>query len=296
MKDIKNIKVLILGATGMLGSMVYSYLKNQTVLKVQGTARNKDSDLLEFDAADFALTNNYTVDFDQYDYILNCIGVIKPYCKDDDSQGCLNAVTVNSLFPRVLSEKVTPSTKIIQIATDCVYSGAKGAYVESDPHDALDVYGKSKSLGEVTTENFLNIRSSIIGPEEKNYVSLLEWFLHQKPDAELKGFTHHSWNGVTTLQFAKLMELIIEKNYFSELQKVAKTHHFTPNSLVNKFELLNIFKNVFQKECSIEATDSIGSPVKRDISSSFNMLSEIYPSITMGSALQELKEYMTSKY
>ena len=82
----------------------------------------------------------------------------------------------------------------MQIATDCVYSGKKGSYNEDDLHDALDVYGKTKSLGEAQSPNLLNIRCSIIGPEQGKHVSLLEWFLTQEPGAKLQGFAHHHWN------------------------------------------------------------------------------------------------------
>lgn len=285
-------RVLVLGSTGMLGSMVYSYLKNHSEFEVTGTARNQNKEFEEFDASLFTLKSEYSVDFNNFDYVLNCIGIIKPFCKDDDSTGVKNAIVVNSLFPRVLSEKTADKTKIIQIATDCVYSGKEGAYKEDAPHDALDAYGKSKSMGEVQADNFLNIRCSIIGPEKKNHVSLLEWFLKQDANAELKGFTHHSWNGVTTLQFAKLMEKIISGNHFDSLKKTSSTHHFVPNSTVDKFQLLNIFQDVFGTNYSIEPVDNIGPPVKRDIGSNLSDLEKIYPSIEMKAAIQELKEHL----
>ena len=100
---------------------------------------------------------------------------------------------------------------MIQIATDCVYSGKTGGYNEDSLHDALDAYGKTKSLGEVRSSTFLNIRSSIIGPEINHKVLLLEWFLKQPKGAVLNGFSNHLWNGVTTLQFAELCLTIIKK-------------------------------------------------------------------------------------
>ena len=277
----------------MLGSMVNTYLKRQTSLDVTGTSRVATRELIGFDAYKFTLGKENLLDFNKYEYILNCIGIIKPFCKDDDPEGIKNAVVINSLFPKVLSEFAGPETKIIQIATDCVYSGKEGPYSENSLHDALDVYGKTKSLGEIRNSNFLNIRCSIIGPEKRNFVSLLEWFLNQQENATLQGFTHHKWNGVTTLQFAKLMEIIIMENHFDKLIKLASVHHFLPNSTVNKYELLNIFQKFFLTSYVINAVDDIGPPVRRDLSSNLENLQSIYPKMKMETAIEELKNYIT---
>jgi len=292
---IDNKTILVLGATGMLGSMVYTYLKKQTSLNVTGSARITTGELIGFDARKFTLDNEHNVDFNQYEYILNCIGIIKPFCKDDDPVGIKDAIIINALFPKVLSESVGPQTKIIQIATDCVYSGEHGPYSEDSAHDAHDVYGKTKSLGEIHGSNFLNIRCSIIGPEKKNFVSLLEWFLNQEPNASLKGFTHHRWNGVTTLQFAKLLEYIVKDNHFDKLLNTASVHHFIPNSTVDKYELLNIFQRVFATNYIIHAVDDIGPPVRRDLDSNLQALDMIFPKMEMEHAIKELENYISKE-
>ena len=120
-----------------------------------------------------------------------------------------------------------------------------------------------------------------------------EWFLHQEPNASLNGFTHHKWNGVTTLQFAKLMELIVLDNHFDKLLGIASIHHFLPNETVDKFELLNIFQDVFLTNYVIEAVDNIGLPVRRDLSSNLTALDRIYPKMKMEEAVIELKNYMS---
>src|SRR6188768_1202155 len=191
-------RVIVLGATGMLGSMVCSYLKRNSDFEVVGTTRGT------FDARKFVAGETQKEEL-RADTIINCIGVIKPFCKDTDRQGVIHAIEVNALFPhRLAAEAKRVGARVIQIATDCVYSGAKGDYIETDAHDALDVYGKSKSLGEVFDGSLLNIRCSIIGPELKSKSSLLEWCLSNRDGATLSGFAHHRWNGVTTLQFAQL--------------------------------------------------------------------------------------------
>ncbi len=296
-------KILVLGVTGMLGSMVYDVLSKNTGFDVRGTARDpKDFTLVKkgkiyaFDAEQGDLASKVFSDFTP-DYIVNCIGIIKPYCKDNDPQGILRAIKVNALFPYLLaSTAASIKARVIQIATDCVYSGTKGKYTEKSLHDELDVYGKTKSLGEVALPNFLNIRCSIIGPEPKNKVSLLEWFLSRKPEEKLTGFTHHTWNGVTTLQFAEICQSVIERGdvFFDEIVKVSPVHHLVINETVNKFELLNIFNKVFDKKFNITAVDNIGAPVDRSIASTINSLNA-NKLVPMEEAISNLKKYMSKK-
>jgi dTDP-4-dehydrorhamnose reductase len=277
--------IIVLGSTGMLGSMVFDYLNRNSAFSVIATDRNT------FDAEAFVSGVKQKTELNA-DYIINCIGVIKPFCKDNDPVGAKRAIQVNALFPHLLSANAkSHGAKVIQIATDCVYSGAKGKYTEADSHDALDVYGKSKSLGEVFDKSILNIRCSIIGPEKKNRVSLLEWFFAQPAGSELNGFAHHRWNGVTTLQFAKLCETIITKELYRSLLEVSALHHFVPNSTVDKYELLNLFCEVWDKKHTVKRVDDIGPPVDRTIASKYNMLNAYYPSLQMKDALFELKNY-----
>jgi len=279
-------RVTVLGVTGMLGSMVYAYLRRNASLEVVGTDRST------FDAQKF-LASDLQKTVLRCDTIINCIGVIKPFCKDTDPVGVMNAVEVNALFPhRLAAHAKNQGTQIIQIATDCVYSGAKGNYIESDPHDPLDVYGKSKSLGEVFDRSILNIRCSIVGPELKNKLSLLEWCLNNQDGAVLKGFAHHRRNGVTTLQFAKLCErIILNENLYEDLLAVSPLHHFVPNSAVDKFELLNLIAEAYGRRFQVVRVDNIGPPVNRTLATQFGVLARTYPSQSMKDALIELSKY-----
>ena len=287
----KKQKIIVLGKGGMLGLMVYDYLKRNNDFEVIGTER-KLNDTVNFDVIDF---NNNSKNFDflkDADFIINCIGIIKPHCKDDDAVGVVNAIQINALFPHKLANFLEGSkTKVIQIATDCVYSGSKGKYLENSLHDALDVYGKTKSLGEVISNNLLNIRCSIIGPEYKNKLSLLEWFLNQDKDCELNGYDNHLWNGVTTLQYAKLCEKIILEDIFDDLIKTSHVLHFLPNKTVTKYELLNIFNEVFKKNHIINSTQAPVA-IDRTLDSNFKVFDEIYPKMEMKAALTELSNYM----
>lgn len=284
-------KILVLGSSGMLGSMVYRHLSHVTKFNVVPSSRvtTNDTSQLYLDAELLLQDDFIASDLLAFDYIINCIGVIKPYCKDDDPVGSVRAIRLNALFPHALSTicKNSP-TRIIQIATDCVYSGREGSYNENSPHDALDVYGKTKSLGEVQSENLLNIRCSIIGPEQKGKLSLLEWFLAQKPGAKISGFTHHLWNGVTTLDFAKLCETIVAEDAWYNLRQQHHTHHFLPHETVNKFELLSIMNRVFERGCIIEAVGDKGPAVNRTLSSNFSIIKKLFPESGMQHAIHEL--------
>lgn len=289
-------KVLVLGSTGMLGSMVRDAFKIDSRFEVSLTSRHPKNNELAFDSIEFLSQPEKYNFLKGADYIINCIGIIKPYCKDNDPKGVHNAIQVNALFPHRLAQFLKESkTKIIQIATDCVYSGKKGQYIETDLHDALDVYGKTKSLGEVASPKLLNIRCSIIGPEEKGKLSLLEWFLSQKNGSSANGFNNHLWNGITTLQFADICKLIISNNKFEELRNISHLHHFIPNSTVNKFELLKIFNSVYGKGLQINETKA-SEAVDRTLSSKFKSLSSIYPSKEMHVAIKELYEFTQKHY
>ena len=151
----KRIKVLIFGASGMLGSMVTDFLSRDESLSVTATMRSPE--LIDkarrfmsnvewqiFDIKDENRTVQQFQEFAEPDWIINAIGIIKPYIHDDQPDDIERAITGNSCYPHWLARSFEKS-RILQIATDCVYSGSKGNYIEGDKHDAIDVYGKTKS-------------------------------------------------------------------------------------------------------------------------------------------------------
>jgi dTDP-4-dehydrorhamnose reductase len=243
-------KVIVLGASGMLGSMVLAVLSREKCLKIVATVRNLE-----------LKTDNGNVKWKKFDidhfkdkelrsltsgasYVVNCIGVIKPYIRDDNPTETERAIRVNSEFPYTLGRIAGENgVNVLQIATDCVYSGLKGRYLESDKHDPLDVYGKTKSLGEAYLPNVANLRCSIIGPEKKNYLSLLEWFLKQPKGAKVNGYVNHMWNGITTLQFGKICSGAILKN-----ERLPHMHHIIPKDLVSKELMLRIFAKEYGRQ------------------------------------------------
>ena len=140
------------------------------------------------------------------DYIINCLGITKPHINDNNEQDVARAKLVNTLVPAERASLAeNTGSRVIQIATDCVFSGCKGHYLETDAHDAADVYGKTKSLGEVVSNNVMHIRVSTIGRELGRSTLLLEWVLSHAHGATIPGFTDHFWNGVTTNHFSKVV-------------------------------------------------------------------------------------------
>jgi dTDP-4-dehydrorhamnose reductase len=238
-------KVAVLGINGMLGSAVFKIFKD-TNIDITGINRKE----LDAQTATFEDIRKTVAG---YDYIINCIGIIKPYIHDDNSTEVERAIRVNALFPHRLAQC---GIKTIQIATDCVFDGVKGHYTETDKHNALDVYGKTKSLGEVKSEHFLNLRCSIIGLEKDHKKSLLEWFLNQPKHTEVNGFKNHIWNGISTIAFAKICRGIIENDFW-----LHGMQHIVPNSSINKADMLKIFSDAFNRNDiaikEIDAKDAI---------------------------------------
>ena len=208
-------RVVVLGASGMLGSTLVRVLAAEPDVHVVACAR--DTRAAQSLARPPAPSTWQTFDANSADdrafdgaiagasWVINAIGVIKSYIRDTDADEVERAIDVNARFPHRLARAAERhGASVLQIATDCVYAGTRGAYVETDAHDALDVYGKTKSLGEVHAPHVHHLRTSIIGPEPAHFVSLLEWFRRQPRGATVNGFVNHHWNGVTTLQFARV--------------------------------------------------------------------------------------------
>jgi dTDP-4-dehydrorhamnose reductase len=246
-------QVAVLGARGMLGwAILESFIKGGEFELIATYREPGEAEELQqkYPGVTFRLLDAEKATVDEIaeaikgaTWIVNAIGVIKPYIHDDNAPETERATRINALFPYTLAQAAAQSgAQVIQIATDCAYSGQKGKYVEDDLHDAIDVYGKTKSLGEVHMDNVHHLRCSIIGPELKSHLSLLDWFLGQPQKAQLNGFTNHQWNGVTTLHYARLCEGVIKEN-------IALPHlqHIIPGNEITKANMLRAFAENFDR-------------------------------------------------
>lgn len=233
-------KVAILGSTGMLGSMVRRVLAErpeyELVIIDRSAFPEHDCALADFATLAFLLAG--------CQYAINCIGQIKPRIDEGSAKSVEQAVRVNSMFPHTLAAAAeSVGCQVLQIATDCVYSGRDGWYSEGAAHDATDIYGKTKSLGEVISPAVTHLRCSIIGPELTGHLSLLDWFLSQPAGSMLKGFNNHRWNGITTLHFARLCHGIMSQ----EIELPCK-QHVIPRNAITKAELLSHFAYFYKRD------------------------------------------------
>ena len=230
-------KICILGSTGMLGNSVAKHLLNSDH-EVLLTHRNEDVKLSE--SSVYFNAENVDLSFlNGFDYVLNCIGTIKPFMNKNP----ITSIYINSIFPRKLADYCEKNNvKLIHITTDCVFSGKEGNYDEDSPHDCLDDYGKSKSLGE--PHNCMVIRSSIIGEEIHKNASLISWVKSMK-GGEVNGFKNHWWNGVTTNHYAEICQNIIENS----LYEVGLYHVYS--NIVDKYQLLNLINDKFDLDIKI---------------------------------------------
>ena len=226
-------------------------LNDEQGLEIIGTYNNKNAATLLFDRKINLIKFNALaddveklIDSTNPKYVINCIGRIKPTIDEDDSESVYQAKQINSNLPKQI-EKLSEAGrfKIIQIGTDCVFSGKKGLYTINDEYDASDIYGRTKSDGEIDSGKKMLLRTSIVGPEVKPGQSLLNWFLELDKDSEVDGFENHKWNGITTLAFAKIVKGIILNNIYTP-----KVIHLTPKDLVSKYELLSMFSSSFKRE------------------------------------------------
>lgn len=180
------------------------------------------------------------------DVVINAVGIIKqlPTSKD-----VIDTLTINSIFPQKLAQIAGKlNFRLITISTDCVFDGKKGNYTEEDVSDAVDLYGKSKNLGEVRAENCLTLRTSIIGREIETSHSLIEWFLSNR-GGRVRGFKKAIYTGFPTIILADIIRNIIEN--FPDLQGL---YHLSSEP-INKFDLLNLVNEIYKLGTTIEADE-----------------------------------------
>jgi dTDP-4-dehydrorhamnose reductase len=288
-------KVLVLGVTGMLGHMVHRVLAASDTIVVHGTHIFDKHDPFYFDVMSGLRELEVICDRSPgYDYFINCIGILPGKIAEKDPTTIRKAIKINSLFPHELSVFAKErSVKVIHISTDGVFSGEAESYCEDDPSDCHDFYGITKSLGEVIDKHFLNLRCSIIGPSPFLGEGLMEWFLKQPAGSTISGYTNHIWHGISTYQFGKLCLKIIEGDHFEELRRESAVFHFAPNEPITKFELLCLFREIFERHVNIEAMASDDKIYKRVLQTKYGGLKNIYPyGIPAARMVSELAFYM----
>lgn len=215
----------------MIGSTLLEVL-SQEGIKVKGTSRRQlDDSKYYLDVAKSDLEANLE-SVDSGSYLVNCIGLIRHKIENHSHS---TARYLNTDFPiRLASLALARNLKLINICTDCIFSGSKGGYLEDSIPDPTDLYGVTKASGEVKNSAVMNLRTSVVGPEVDSSVGLLSWVLNCDKNSQLLGYRNHLWNGITSLALAKIISGIIKNGNFE-----AGNVHVLPENTITKLELIN---------------------------------------------------------
>ncbi len=243
-------RVLILGGAGMLGhKLAQKFCSRFDTWVTLRSARTNDDllaaerTLMGVDASDLDSVSR-AISTVRPQVVVNSIGIIKQLREAHEP---VISLTVNSLFPHRLANLCRAAgTRIIHISTDCVFSGSKGSYTETDLSDATDLYGRTKYLGEVNGAGCLTLRTSIIGRELHTTSGVVEWFLSNR-GGKVRGFTRALYTGFTTLALADIIANIIEQH--PDLEGV---YHVSSDP-INKYELLCLLREAYLASIEIEA-------------------------------------------
>lgn len=246
-------KLLIFGGNGMAGHMLVHYFKEQGRHQVLYTTRDlADPEGLLIDANDPLLVER-AVEMIRPDVIINAVGVLNQYAEEDR----IRAYHINGYLPHRLRRAAdTVGARLIHISTDCVFLGTLGKYTEDARTDGTSIYAVSKALGEIRDPGHLTIRTSIIGPEIRSGgIGLLDWFLGQS--GEVSGYSRVLWNGVTTLELAKVIDA-------SLTLPLSGLIHLAHPELVSKHELLLLFKEIWNKT-NVQINEDSGPVLDRTL-------------------------------
>lgn len=250
-------KILVLGASRMLGNAMIRLFAESEGFDVLGTVRGERSKRLLPESLWSRVISGVDVESidsltrvlgdTQPDVVINCIGLVKQLAEADDP---LVAIPVNTLLPHRLARLCALSgARFVHISTDCVFAGTKGMYVESDAADAQDLYGRSKFLGEVDYPNAITLRTSIIGHELEGARSLVGWFLAQR--GSVKGFSQAVFSGLPTVELARVI-----RDYVLTHPQLHGLYHVSADA-INKYDLLQRVANVYGKTIEIVPNDSL---------------------------------------
>jgi dTDP-4-dehydrorhamnose reductase len=226
-------KVLVLGATGMLGSAVVDVLQTSE-FELLIASRTSG---IRFDAENLDVVSLFnSAGLESGDYVINCVGLTKSRIDESSPASRAKAARLNIDFPAELAKVAfLREVKVIQVATDCVFSGKEGRYSESSLHDPEDVYGKTKSLGEISSDSVMHLRCSLIGPELGRNSLFFEWVRQQPSGASIAGYTDHLWNGLSSKAFGQIVLGILTHNLFRP-----GVQHLVPADQVTKDELVRL--------------------------------------------------------
>ncbi|MDC1527544.1 SDR family oxidoreductase [Gammaproteobacteria bacterium] len=244
-------KVLVLGASGMLGNAMIRVLADDKSHEVVGTARSET--VKRFFTPELAGNIIAGIDVEDTDkltqlitevkpdVVINCIGLVKQLDEADDP---LYGISINALLPHRLAKLCNQTgSRLVHFSTDCVFSGKKGGYLETDIPDAQDLYGRTKLLGEVDYPHTITLRTSIIGHELSTSHGLINWFLAQ--NGTVKGYSKAIFSGLPTCELARVInKFVLPRNEMHGIYHVASTP-------ISKLDLLELINKEYEKGMEI---------------------------------------------
>lgn len=229
-------KVFVLGCNGVVGHSVAQYFKEAGHEVHYGYDSNIDENIPSQTGVYYdARLLKDTIDKQKFDAVINCTAIVNQAAEEDKA----GAAYLNAYLPHLL-ESLTAGTKTIVVhrSTDCIFSGGRGQYTQKDWPDAKSFYARTKAVGELVNDKDITIRVSLIGPaQDEQDGSLLNWFLQQR---EVKGFANAIWTGLTTMEYAKIIEQLLEQEAHGLFQAA-------PDKAISKYELLQLFEKYFPK-------------------------------------------------
>jgi dTDP-4-dehydrorhamnose reductase len=250
-------KVLILGVTGMLGNAMFRVLSERADLAVDGIARSHGARqyfprnlsgriIVSTDVGNNDSMVRAFADM-RPDVVVNCVGLVKQLADANDP---LQAVPINTLLPHRLAGLCKAiDARLVHISTDCVFSGTKGNYLETDFPDAYDLYGRTKLLGEVDYPHAITLRTSIIGHELSGNRSLVNWFLAQQ--GSVNGFTRAIFSGLPSVELATVVrDVVLPRKDLHGLYHVSAKP-------INKFDLLQLLAQAYGKDIEINPSEEL---------------------------------------
>jgi dTDP-4-dehydrorhamnose reductase len=249
-------RILVLGATGMLGNAMLRLFAQSPGFAVSGSARSPapasaapvlhERVITGIDVEDHAALTRLFAEVQPH-VVINCVGLVKQLAAANDP---LAAITINSLLPHRLARACEPhGARLIHISTDCVFAGTRGMYRETDPVDAQDLYGRSKHLGEVDYPQAITLRTSIIGHELASAHGLVGWFLAQT--GTVRGFTRAIFSGVPTVELARIIrDLVVPRPELRGLYHVSAAP-------IAKYDLLRLVARIYGRNNEFVADDQL---------------------------------------
>lgn len=255
LKTAPQVRILILGASGMLGNALYRFFSTSENYVTYGACRSLTLSKLLPTKLQQNLIQNINVENESSvtellsrirpNVVVNCVGLVKQLAEANDA---IAAIKINALLPHQLARSCKQvNARLIHVSTDCVFSGEKGMYTEQDLPDAQDLYGRSKLLGEVDYDNAITLRTSIIGHETNSHHGLVEWFLAQT--APIKGYQKAVFSGLPTDELARVI-----RDFVIPYPALRGLYHVSA-SPINKYELLRLIATVYNRPLDITPSD-----------------------------------------